>query len=182
MSSLAWMSLSFALLLGPLASVRAGPAAVTVPLALEYLEFDARTSLQAISIHGKANGLEAKAGLQGDRLVSIEAAVTPENIVTGIALRDQHMRRKIFEASDGSLPAIRFAAEGIACSGGDCPIGGELRIRGLVRPAVFRCRLTGAIGECEAVIRLSDYGIEPPSQLGIRVSDEVMVRVRLRRS
>jgi polyisoprenoid-binding protein YceI len=104
-------------------------------------------------------------------------------------MRDRHMREKIFTAPDGSTPELRFHGENIACpllangAQATCEISGLFSLRGVSKPVrlTMRLRPEGSPSNYRATadgsLRLSEFGIEPPSQLGIHVNDEVAVRL-----
>jgi polyisoprenoid-binding protein YceI len=151
--------------------------------------FVAPTNISAVTVHGKSNALVATAMIdyQDKSLVveQVQAKLSIHSLSTGMGLRDSHMRKFVFTASDGATPDLTFQAGRTECSpaGADfvCQVPGELSIRGLGRPftAAFKVRGDGSgrfrsIGE--GTVRLSDYGIQPPSQLGVRVAERVQVR------
>ena len=171
--------------------LRAGEHGGAVEVRGGAISFQVATNLPAIRVHGTSNQLEARARLRnlGDRLVlaDVEATVPIMSLSTGLGLRDEHMRSYIFKTSDGTVPDVRLAAPGVECSplGGraqaDCPVSGELAIRGtsrpfsmmlVVRPQKDTYRVAG-----DAVVKLSDYGISPPSQLGVTTRDEVKLHL-----
>lgn len=154
--------------------------------------FVVNTTVPGISVKGKSAALRAHAVIEREgsslRLDKVEATMPVKSILTGMALRDEHMRRYIFTASDGKTPDLRFEAPALACSpqgehGGDvtCQVKGELSIRGLARPLsiVLKVHADGSVYRAtgEAVVRLSDYGIEQPSQFGVKTSNEIQLHL-----
>jgi polyisoprenoid-binding protein YceI len=151
--------------------------------------FDASTNVSAISIHGKSTSLKGRAQIRRttDGLVisRIEAVVPVQTLNTGLALRDDHMRKRVFETSPGVAPDLRFVGENIACEGaGDaktCRVAGSLLIRDTPRPFSINLRVSDK-GHTfhvsgQSVVRLSAYGITPPSQLGVTTADDVALRI-----
>ena len=155
------------------------------------ISFQVATNLPAIRVHGTSNQLQAHARLRnpGDRLVlaDVDATVPVMSLSTGLALRDEHMRTYIFKTPDGSLPDVRLVAAGVECPplGGraqtECPVAGELAIRGTSRPfsmtLVVRPQNDTYRAAGDAVVKLSDYGITPPSQLGVTTRDDVKLHL-----
>jgi polyisoprenoid-binding protein YceI len=104
-----------------------------------------------------------------------------------MGLRDSHMRKYVFTTSDGQTPDLRFVAAKAACekvsaNQSTCEITGDLVIRGTARPFAIALKVTEDGGGTfrasgESVVKLSTYGIQPPSQLGVRTSDEVKLRL-----
>ena len=152
--------------------------------------FVAPTNISAVTVHGKSNALVATAVIdyQDKNLVveQVQAKLPIHSLSTGMGLRDSHMRKLVFTASDGTTPDLTFQAGRTECSpaGADfvCQVQGELSIRGIGRPfiAAFKVREDGSgrfRSTGEGTIRLSDYGIEPPSQLGVRIAERVQIRL-----
>jgi hypothetical protein len=99
-----------------------------------------------------------------------------------MSLRDKHMRAYVFTTPEGEMPDLRFTAGEAACTAGKreehtCVFTGELTIRETARPLVVTVRLSRENGAVRAVaagtVRLSAYGIDRPSQLGVVAEDEV---------
>jgi polyisoprenoid-binding protein YceI len=151
--------------------------------------FEVRTNIQAIRVHGKSKALQGRAlvRLKPDGLAidELRASVPVQSLSTGMSLRDGHMRKYIFTTADGRLPDLEFSAADAVCTGSadraDCRLTGHLTIRGNAQPftiAVVATRQDSGFRVVgESVIRLSSYGIEPPSQLGVRTEDEVKLHV-----
>ncbi len=154
--------------------------------------FVVNTTVPGISVKGKSAALQAHAVVEREggslRLDKVKATMPVKSILTGMALRDEHMRRYIFTTSDGKTPDLRFEAPGVACaprgehsSEVTCQVKGELSIRGLSRPFSIALKIHAdgsayrATGE--AIVRLSDYGIEQPSQFGVKTSNEIQLRL-----
>jgi polyisoprenoid-binding protein YceI len=151
--------------------------------------FDATTNISAITIHGKSTSLQGHAHIRRspDGLVieRLEAVVPVQTLNTGMGLRDDHMRRRVFETSKGVAPDLRFAAENVSCEGaGDtktCRVTGDLVIRDTPRPFAITLRVTerGTAFHVagDSIVRLSSYGIEAPSQLGVTTADDVSLHI-----
>ena len=62
-----------------------------------------------------------------------------------------------------------------------CEVSGSLAIRGVARPfsIPLKIRAEGAAYRAtgESKVKLSDYGIEQPSQFGVRTADEVQLHI-----
>ena len=153
--------------------------------------FDAATNVSAISVHGKSSELDARAsvreGSDGLALESVEATLPVKSLATGMSLRDQHMRKLVFTNPDGSVPDVKFVSREATCSpdaakrAATCVVSGELAIRGILRP--FSMTLTvsrdgaGFRAAGDGVVKLSTYGIEQPSQFGVRTRDDVKLHL-----
>jgi polyisoprenoid-binding protein YceI len=155
------------------------------------VKFDARTNVSAISVHGESSAMSAelilrKAG-SGVEVDNLRAVVDPKSLSTGMSLRDQHMRKRIFAASNDQLPELEFVSAKSSCAdlphGPEvtCRISGNLSLRGVARPFEMDLKVRNE-GKAyrvsgDAVVKLSNFGIEPPCQLGVCVTDDVKLRV-----
>ena len=153
--------------------------------------FDAATNIPTISVHGRSNALDAQAnvreGPDGLALDAVEATLPVKSLATGMSLRDEHMRKLVFTNPDGSLPDVRFVSREVACSPdaakrkATCTVSGELAIRGVLRPFTMTLIVSrdGASFRAagDGVVKLSTYGIEQPSQLGVRTRDDVKLHL-----
>jgi len=187
-------TVGFALLLSTGAAAGAHAQNTDDPMPVEVrggtASFDVDTNMPALSVHGKSSALEGRVrvrrGPEGPLLEQIEANLPVETLQTGLKLRDEHMRKYIFTTSDGQVPDVRFVADKATCakaSGNQstCQLAGDLVIRGTARPFTIALKVTEDNGSYHAsgdsVVKLSTYGIEKPSQLGVKTADEVKLRL-----
>jgi polyisoprenoid-binding protein YceI len=155
-------------------------------------EFEAPTNMPAVSVKGKSSATRgrvtiARAG-DGMTIEHIDVTMPIKSLTTGMSVRDEHMRKLIFTGSDGQAPDLRFEAENAECpsrGGGQefaCIVSGELSIRSMARPLSIQLKIRQA-GQSsfkaagEAVVRLSDYEITQPTQFGVKVANEVKLRL-----
>lgn len=171
----------------------AATSAVTpVPVAVTSgtATFDASTNISAITVHGKSTSLQARAGVRqaGDAIAieQMEATLPVKSISTGLGLRDEHMRKYVFTTPDGQIPDLKFTSEKAECSPGNggestCKLSGRLAVRGTARPFAIALKVKRAGDGYRAVgdglLKLSDYGIERPSQLGVTTADDVKLHL-----
>jgi len=147
--------------------------------------FVVSTSVPAISVKGKTTAMHAHARVQqnadGLQLEQIEASIPVKSILTGMSIRDEHMRRYIFTTADGKTPDLRFEAAAAACSTSICQVTGTLAIRGVGRPFSIPLKLRGDGATFhvagDSTVRLSDYGIEQPSQFGVKTSNDIQLHL-----
>jgi len=189
-----WTLTTLALLLSlptPRASAQASADPTLVEVRGGTVNFHVTTNVSAISVHGHSNSLEATVrihhGPEGTVLENVEASVPEKSLATGMSLRDEHMRKQIFTAPDGQRPDVRFVAARTTCSASGsgrpkiCELTGELTIRGIERPFRIALKVSDeskafrVVGE--AIVKLSAYGIEQPSQLGVRTADDVRLQM-----
>jgi polyisoprenoid-binding protein YceI len=175
------------------ASAQSAPAAGAVtPIEVRggTASFDVGTNVPALSVHGKSTALEARGrirpGARGPEIEQIEAVVPVGSLATGMGLRDSHMRKYVFTTSDGQTPDVTFVAKNAACdkSGGNqstCRVSGDLSIRGTARPFAIEMKVTTSGDSYHAsgdgIVKLSDYGIAAPSQLGVHTDDQIKLRL-----
>lgn len=165
-------------------------ASTTVEVRGGTAAFDVDTNMPALSVHGKSNALEGRVrvrrGPEGPLLEQIEAKLPVGTLQTGLKLRDEHMRKYVFTTSDGQVPDVRFVADQATCSKASgnssmCQLAGDLVIRGTARPFTIALKVTEDKGSYHAsgdsMVKLSSYGIEKPSQLGVHTDDEVKLRL-----
>lgn len=155
------------------------------------VKFEAGTNMSAINVHGQANTVTADVTMRktggGIELENLKAIVDPKSLSTGMGLRDQHMRKRIFADSSDQLPLLEFSAQKATCpdlpQGQDvvCQLAGSLSMRGVSKPFTMSLkvrndgkafRVTG-----DGIVKLTGYGIEPPCQLGVCVLDDVRLRL-----
>jgi polyisoprenoid-binding protein YceI len=146
------------------------------------------TNIPAVTVKGKSTAVHGAVQVrqtdEGLQLQHIEASVAVATLNTGMGVRDQHMRKYIFTTADGSTPDLKFVAPEGSCTGTKdtiCRITGELSIRGVARPfgIELKVRENGSVIRASGVgtVKLSDYGIEPPSQFGVKTSNEVQLQL-----
>jgi len=168
------------------------PAPLTVQVEGGVVQFESETNLPVVSVHGKASTLHAE--VQADRtadalqIQQISASLPVKSISTGLGLRDEHMRKYIFTKADGSVPDLQFNAANIRCAvqtGKEtpCNVAGTLTIRGVERPFAITLKVKSESSSVfkvagSAALKLSDYGIERPSQLGVQSEDEVKLTIQ----
>ena len=151
--------------------------------------FDVGTNIPAVEVHGTSKQLDATVHVGqnggGMTLTAIEARVPVRSLTTGLGLRDEHMRRYVFTTASGLTPDVQFiGGQGECVSQAkqhNCSVHGELTIRGTTRPVVLNLRVVPngptwrTVGD--VTIKLSDYSIPLPSQLGVTTRDEVRVHL-----
>ena len=153
--------------------------------------FQAATNIPTINVHGKSSELDARAtvreGSDGLELELVEARLPVKSLTTGMGLRDDHMRKRVFTNPDGTVPDITFVSREAVCSPdaskrqAKCSVSGELAIRGIQRPFTMTLIVSrdgaGFRAAGDGIVKLSTYGIEQPSQLGVRTRDDVKLHL-----
>ena len=157
--------------------------------------FSVTTNMPGVTVKGKSEALHANVQIrrapEGVILEHIEASLPVKTLGTGIALRDEHMRRYVFTTSAGEVPDLRFEGGNTSCPGvaagheATCSISGTLSIRGTPRNFSMMVKIREANGALsfrsggDGRVRLSDYGIEPPSQFGVKTANDVQVHLEI---
>jgi polyisoprenoid-binding protein YceI len=144
---------------------------------LGKVEFLVDTNVKMFKFRGEAKELQSKIERKGLQLKSLELKFPVSALKTGMDLRDQHMRERIFARKDGSTPDVVFSAKSAECkTGASCELKGDLTIRGETRPQTLTLNIKdGKIAQGNAIVALSKFGIEPPSHVGVTVNDNVQV-------
>ena len=176
------------------AAVRAnGPDVTVIDINQGTISFEVATNVPALRIHGKSGSIDARAriasGPNGMVIEQIEATLPVRSLETGMALRDEHMRKYIFTTAGGQMPDLQFSSERAECLKSEsgqkptCTVNGTLAIRGTAKPFVMTLTVSEENGSIRAsgqgVVKLSTYGIDQPSQLGVRTTDEVKLKLEL---
>ncbi|HWC16912.1 MAG TPA: YceI family protein [Terriglobales bacterium] len=154
--------------------------------------FQVGTNMPGLLVKGKSEAVQARVQIHrsadGLTLDHVSAQLPVKTLATGIAMRDQHMREHIFTAPDGQIPDVKFEAEGVSCPGvvagreAICRVLGTLSIRGIPRPFSVALKIREAAGSIPAfraggdgTIKLSEYGIEQPTQYGVKTENEIQL-------
>jgi polyisoprenoid-binding protein YceI len=151
------------------------------------VKFDVPTNLPVLSVHGQSNEMTATLRLRDNgthvELENVNARIDPKTFKTGMSLRDEHLRKKVFSLENGTMPELQFVGDKITCPAlsvsrnATCPVSGQLTLRGVAKPFSINLVVSNA-GKgyrisAAGVVKLSTFGIEPPCQLGVCVTDEV---------
>jgi polyisoprenoid-binding protein YceI len=161
-------------------------ALIAVPVESGLVAFSVGTNVSAVSVHGKASAATGVVRARRDgaqvRIEEVTVLLPVEALTTGMSLRDEHMKKYIFTTADKKTPELRFSSGTVSCVlDSNCKVAGTLSIRGLERPFSISLKVKAAgagyraVGD--SVVKLSDYGIERPSQFGVRCSDEVKIHI-----
>lgn len=159
------------------------PSAFASKIPVNEIRYKAKTNMSAISIAGKAKSTPtAEVEVEGEKLTKFEVELSPNDLDSGLSLRDAHMREKIFQNADGSLPPIRFKLKGpVALKSEVAPVAAILQIRG--KEVAFTPNCSGGMMgaklkfNCSGSVNLANYDIPTPSHLGVKVNPEVEVAV-----
>jgi len=143
-----------------------------------------------MKIRGKDGKVQGKLDLaQKDNLG--ELTIDLDGFDTGIAMRNQHMKEKYLQTNDPSkkhakLVVTKFEVPADLLKNGgkaDLPFAGKLNFHGEQRDVsgilVTEVKGDKLTGTTKLQLNLSDYKVEIPSYLGIKVAETVDVEVSL---
>lgn len=156
--------------------------------------FESATNVPGVEVKGKSVSLTGHLRITRDdhglTLEGIDVSLPVKTLATGMKVRDEHMRKYIFTTGDGQVPDLRFSADSLTCpvnasrQEAMCQVSGQLSIRGIAHPFAMNLNVKAQPGTTyslhgagDAVVRLSDYGITPPSQFGVSASNEVKLHL-----
>ena len=163
---------------------------VTLPSEESSVEFVAIGRPTALKIRGKGGVPEGSFLIQKNEVTgSVEVIL--ENFDTGIGLRNEHMRKKYLEIEKfpkAKLEVKKMILPDSFWTSGfleDISYEGTLTLHGKSKPMSSKASLAKAIERTETTIliktsfslKLSDFGITPPSFKGITVAQDVQVSV-----
>ena len=165
---------------------------ITIQLSGGTVTFEVATNVFSTTVRGESKAITGRTRLRdngsGLRLEHLEAVVRVATLKTGNKLRDEHMRKYIFETADGQVPDVRFSADTAVCPkngrGHACAAAGDVALRGFAGRLSVALTITRSgdgfrvIGD--GTLALSSYGIERPSQFGVRTEDDVKVHLDIK--
>lgn len=153
--------------------------------------FTVGTNIPFLKVSGSSTALSGggAASVNDDTatVTQLHFEIDPASFTTGLAARDQHLRDRVFRASDGSLPRITLQADRFVAkvappaTSWTGELRAELSMRGVTRPITFRVSAQrkgdGAIVRAEGRLRTSDFEVGKIANGLTTVKDEVTIRV-----
>jgi polyisoprenoid-binding protein YceI len=149
---------------------------------------DARVTFQAVGpagleIDGSTSELRVT---EGDGNVVVEVPL--DNLTTGIALRDRHMKEKYLEV--GKFPSatltVARAALKVPAAGGtlEADVPARVILHGQSRPVTVHyaasADTTGVAVDGKFHVKMDEFGIAVPTYLGVTVKPDVDVSAKFR--
>lgn len=138
-----------------------------------------------LKIHGKAPGPKSNLQFENGKLKGV-AEFALDSLDTGIALRNQHMKEKYLKTKEFPLAILTLMDTDVGAEfpqtltvEGEKPFQGKLKLHGVEKDVSGK--FTGKEGKISASfqVKISDFGIEVPSYLGVTVTDTVDITVDL---
>lgn len=169
-----------------LAASQAADAAIQLKALPEAAEvnFLAVGKPSMLKIHGKANGANAQLKSANGNL-SGSAEFLLEKLDTGISLRNEHMKEKYLKVKEFPKATLTLIDAPVAAdfektlSSGEKPFRGKLNLHGIEKEVSGFFSVNQAKVDAKFDLKLSEFGIELPSYLGITVAELVNVTVSL---
>jgi hypothetical protein len=137
-----------------------------------------------LKIHGKATGPEANLKLEKGNLSGVTKFVL-DQLDTGIGLRNQHMKEKYLQTKEFPKAELTILTAAVdpgfenSMSNGEKPFLGRLKLHGKEQNVSGIFSVSKGIVMAKFTLKVTDYGIEIPSYLGVTVTDSVDVSVNL---
>ncbi|MGZ3722081.1 MAG: YceI family protein [Bdellovibrionales bacterium] len=154
----------------------------------ETVEFSAKSNLSAIEINGSSKDstgtVKLSEGSNGMTLETLKIVIPVNSLSTGIAIRDHHMKEKIFKSDDGRFPDVTFESSKSACEksaeGFTCQAKGLVSMHGKSHSATIPVALSKKgdefLAKANFDLALTDFGIEPPTHFGVAIENAVGIK------
>lgn len=165
-------------------SLAAAPMQLHIDPTKGKTEFVAVGKPAMLKIHGEGTGPSGELSIEQGTLTG-KLKVSLSNLNTGISMRDTHMKEKYLETSkypDAELSLNKVPFPELKTGQHESvPFKGVLALHGVSRPvdgnAEIEARNDGYHVKSQFKLNLSDFKIEIPSYMGIKVADTVEVEV-----
>ncbi len=163
------------------------PAAFVSPRAAVYEALPGESSMTfrirhpIRTVEGVTKDFSCRVNLAQDTFSS-QVTVTADvrSFKTGNGLRDKHVSEAVHA---DQYPQVFFASDSMRAAGNGYQVYGRLTFAGQTRPVDFRVLHEIRDGKVRVLgsfsINLPDYGVKPPSLLGMAVEDKVDIRFDL---
>ena len=149
------------------------------------VQFEATGKPAMIKIKGQGEGAQANLKVV-EQKISGELIFNIKSLKTGIELRDEHMKTKYLQAED--FPQARLSIKDLALPATwsvknpvikDQEFKGLLKLHGVEKEVSvkFSVESNRLNGQAQFEVRLSDFSIDIPEYLGVKVADTVKVIV-----
>lgn len=148
------------------------------------IEFEAVGRPSMVKIKGEGEGPSSSLSVK-DKKLSGELKFKLQSLKTGIDLRDDHMKNKYLEID--KYPNATLKIQDLALPDNwneknpslkDFPFKGILNLHGKEKEVAGILSMNEqAKAQADFEIKISDFGVEIPSYLGITVADKVKVRL-----
>lgn len=152
-------------------------------------EFIATGKPGFIKIDGVGSGLTGQLQVTGNQ-VSGQASFPLNALDTGVSLRDKHMKEEYLEVqkyptAQLTIAKMKFAESPVnnGFNQSQVPFSGVLTVHGVSHPVNGTIDVTSAAGitkgDANFGIKISDFGFPEPKFMGMKVNDDVQVKIHL---
>jgi polyisoprenoid-binding protein YceI len=131
------------------------------------VQFVADTNVKMFRFKGSSD-FESQIERSGNEIKKLEVRISPASLKTGMEIRDEHMRKRIFTGADGVVSDIVFKGTKSDCKPGEgsneqkCEVNGLLSFRGQEHQAKLPLTLKeGAKVEGSLQIDVLEFGVAP---------------------
>ncbi len=140
------------------------------------IDFQVKTNVRAIKFDGEIQ--QSQIATADKELKNIQIKLDSQSFKTGVELRDEHLREQIL----GNSP-LEFTAE-LKCIEENCFAEGIIKINGIetVQKIPVQHKKDFQSITAEFPLSLEELKITTPSYLGVKVQDQVLVKLRLERN
>jgi polyisoprenoid-binding protein YceI len=158
----------------PLIVLLAGSSAFAASVKIESVKFTANTNVKMFKFTGEAKDLSSEivlatpVGQSPSTLQSLVIHIPVSSLKTGMKIRDDHTRERIFTTDDGKVPDVLYQATHADCTPGkspteqNCRIEGQLSIRGEKKDFPLDLVLkNGTDASGTAMIDVLQFGVKP---------------------
>lgn len=134
-----------------------------------------RVKIEGIAKSEDPSSISVEANVQGD-LLNIKASLVMDSLDTGIELRNRHMKENYLETA--KYPKAEFIMEPLKMTGeGKQSVRGKLTVHGKTLPVSGEAEIQNVNNELivalHSTIKMTDFGVQQPQFMGIKVEDEV---------
>lgn len=151
------------------------------------IEFEATGRPSMIKIKGQGEGATSKFILDGNQLKGV-VSFNLDSLKTGIELRDQHMKEKYLKTKTNPTALMKIPSVTLPAGWDlqnaevkDLSFNAILKLNGVEKPVkgILNIGASPLRSQAEFEIKLSDFQIEIPEYLGVKVADTVKIKVAL---
>lgn len=149
------------------------------------VQFDAIGKPSMLKIKGKGEGPIASLKIEGD-VLNGDLKFNMTTLNSGIDLRDEHMKEKYLQVKEHPQATLTFKDFKMPAGWSlknptvkEAAFNGTMKLHGVEKPVTgtFQIDNEKLAGHANFDLNLSDFAIEIPSYLGVKVADTVKVAV-----
>jgi polyisoprenoid-binding protein YceI len=152
------------------------------------IEFEATGRPSMIKIKGQGEGATSKFLLDGNQLKGV-VSFNLDSLKTGIELRDEHMKEKYLKTKKNPTALMKIPSVTLPTGWSlqnaevkNLAFNAVLKLNGVEKAVKGNFNISGNAplsSQAEFEIKLSDFQIEIPEYLGVKVADSVKIKVAL---